>query len=140
MPKFSHATIAGHLVRDPETKQVGDNTVTNLTVAVNGKREKDETIFMDCAAWGKRGETIAQYLGKGDPILVSGSLRQESWEAKDGGGKRSKIKLDVQDFTFVGKKVEVESGTKPSGEGFKRSSKPKGSGVGGHPDPDDIPF
>ena len=148
MPNYSHATVAGHIVRDPETKEIREGlTVTNFTVAVNDRREKADTLFLDCAAWNKQGEVIAEYHRKGDPILVSGELKQENWEAKDGSGKRSKVKMDVRDFAFV--KPKDDSTTPGTGGGQGGSggpnkddaspSKPRGAAAGGY-DPNEIPF
>ena len=101
MPSYSQATISGHLVRDPSTKEFDSSSVTEFTVAVNDKRgDREETMFLDCKFWGDRGKTFAQWHSKGDAVLVGGKLKQENWET-NGGEKRSKIVLNVFDFTFV---------------------------------------
>lgn len=138
MPNFAQATIVGHLGRDPSTKQVGSGTVTEFVVAVNPAFPKDSpTMWIDCKVWGKKGEVIAEYHSKGDAILVTGALRSEEWEANDGSGKRSKMVVDVNDFSFV-----------KSGEGQGQQPKATASNDYGHQpvDPvtaishDDIPF
>lgn len=58
--------------------------------------------FIDCTAWGKTGETINQYMQKGKPIFIEGRLKYDSWEDKQGGGKRSKLTVVVDNFQFVG--------------------------------------
>ena len=63
---------------------------------------QEQTSFINCVAWGKAGEIIAQYVKKGDALLVSGRLDQRSWDDKESGQKRSTIEVNVEDFNFVG--------------------------------------
>jgi single-strand DNA-binding protein len=79
---------------------------------------------LDCSAWGKVGETIAQYCKRGSGILVSGRLEQRSYETKE-GEKRSRVEIVVDDFNFVGggnADVSADSGSSSRGSS-KRSSK-----------------
>jgi len=116
---LNHLSIAGNLTRDPETKYLpSDKIVCKFTVAnsqtymVNGEKRED-VVFLDCTAWAKTAETIGKHFKKGKPIIVEGKLKQENWEDKDTGAKRSKICLTVDRFHFVpdGKgRSEGESG------------------------------
>jgi len=106
---FSKAIITGNLTRDPELRTTPSGaTVCSFSVAVNrsfrdSSGEQKETVsFIDCSAWGKAGEIIAQYAKKGTGILVSGRLDQRSWEDKDSGQKRSRVEIVVEDFNFLG--------------------------------------
>ena len=108
MRGFSKAIIAGNLTRDPELRNTpGGATVCSFSVAVNRTyrgadgTNKDEVSYIDCTAWGKQAETIAQYLKRGGGILLSGRLSQRSFEGKD-GVKRSRTEIVVEDFNFVG--------------------------------------
>lgn len=99
---FSKTVVMGNLVRDPETKQTNSgHSVTSFTLAVNGRN--DDVAYIDCTAWNKGGETIAQYLHKGDALLVSGRLNQSRWQDKD-GNNRSKLDVVVDEFAFIGSK------------------------------------
>lgn len=105
---FNKVILMGNLTRDPETRTTsGGQSVTRFSLAVNrtwrnANGEQQEAVsFIDCVAWGKPGEIIAQYLQKGRAVLVSGRLDQSSWEDKESGGKRSKIEVVVEDFNFV---------------------------------------
>ncbi|TAH35732.1 single-stranded DNA-binding protein [Candidatus Saccharibacteria bacterium] len=106
---FNKVILMGNLTRDPETRTTPNGqSVTNFSLAVNrtwkgqdGQTNEDVS-YIDCVAWGKPGEIIAQYLGKGRAVLVSGRLDQRSWEDKETGGKRSKVEVIVEDFNFVG--------------------------------------
>ena len=105
---FSKAVVMGNLVRDPETKQTNSgHSVTSFTLAVNGRN--DDVAYIDCTAWNKGGETIAQYLHKGNPLLVSGRLNQSRWQDKD-GNNRSKLDVAVDEFAFIGGKSDGEGG------------------------------
>lgn len=108
MRGFSKAIIAGNLTRDPELRSTNSgNNVCSFSVAVNRTfrsndgENKEDVSFIDCSAWGKLGETIAQYAKKGSGVLISGRLNQRSWEDKS-GNKRSNVEIVVEEFNFVG--------------------------------------
>lgn len=122
---FNKVILMGNLTRDPETRTTPNGqTVTNFSLAVNRTwkgadgQQNEDVSYIDCVAWGKPGEIIAQYLGKGRAVLVSGRLDQRSWDDKDSGQKRSKIEVVVEDFNFVG------DGAGSSEGGASRSSAP----------------
>jgi single-strand DNA-binding protein len=104
---FNKVILMGNLVRDPETRTTPNGqSVTNFSLAVNRTwkgqdgSQQEAVSYIDCVAWGRTGEVIAQYMQKGRPILVSGRLDQRSWEQD--GNKRSKVEVVVEDFNFVG--------------------------------------
>lgn len=108
MRGFSKAIIAGNLTRDPELRSTGSGTsVCSFSVAVNrvyrgtDGSNKEDVSYIDCSAWGKLGEMIANYAKKGSGVLVSGRLNQRSWEDKN-GNKRSSVEIVVEDFNFTG--------------------------------------
>jgi single stranded DNA-binding protein (ssb) len=106
---FNKVILMGNLTRDPETRTTsGGQSVTNFSLAVNrswndanGNRQ-EAVSYINCVAWGKPGETIAQYLNRGSAVLVSGRLDQRSWDDKETGAKRSTVEVIVEDFNFVG--------------------------------------
>jgi len=115
---FSKAIIAGNLTRDPELRTTPNGaSVCSFTVAVNrvykdaSGNNQESVSYLDCSAWGKQGETISQYLKKGDPILVSGRLDQRSWDDKTSGQKRSRVEIVVEDFNFIGNGDGARSGS-----------------------------
>ncbi len=105
---FNKVILLGNLTADPETRSTpSGQSVTSFSLAVNrtwndanGQRQ-EETSFINCTAWGQRGETIAKYVGKGRQLLVSGRLQQRSWDDKETGKKRSSIDVIVEEFSFV---------------------------------------
>ena len=119
MPNFASVTLIGHLGRKPESKTMpSGDTVTNFALATNRKRKDgDLSTWWNCAMWGKRGETIRQYLGKGDPILVTGEPCLRPYTTRD-GREGVALEVEVRDWSFVGVKgAQGASGDhgKPSG-------------------------
>lgn len=105
---INHTIIAGNLTRDPECKNIGaDKQVCAFTVAVSRKfkaasgETKEDVAFIDCEAWGPLAGTISGHFQKGKGIVVQGRIKQENWEDKESGAKRSKLKLVVTEFSFV---------------------------------------
>ena len=99
--------LMGNLTRDIELRDARGTPLANFSIAINkkyttkGGESRDETSFIDCVAWGKTAETMAKYLGKGKPVLIEGELKQERWEDKNTGNKRSKVIVNVFSFKFV---------------------------------------
>ena len=102
---MNKAILIGRLTKDPELRfAAGSGTaVCRFTVAINRQFKKDETDFINCVAFGKTGETIAQYITKGKQIAVTGSIRTGSYEAQD-GTKKYTTDIAVESFEFIGSK------------------------------------
>ena len=123
---FNKVILMGNLTRDPETRSTASGqSVTNFTLAISrswksadGTRQ-DQVSYINCVAWSKTGEVIAQYLTKGSPALVSGRLEQRSWEDKESGQKRSTVEVIVDDFNFVGGRAGNEDSDMNSGTSRK---------------------
>jgi single-strand DNA-binding protein len=104
---FNKVVLLGNLTRDPELRTTpSGQSVCSFSLAINrtwrnASGEQQEAVdFIDCNAWAKAGEIIAQYMQKGRPLLVSGRLQQRSWEQD--GQKRTKVEVVVEDFNFLG--------------------------------------
>ena len=95
--------LIGRLTKDPELNfAAGSGTaVTRFTLAITRAFKKEETDFINCIAFGKTGETIAQYLTKGRQLAVTGNIRTGSYDAKD-GTKRYTTDVVVESFEFIG--------------------------------------
>ena len=95
--------LIGRLTKDPELNfAAGSGTaVARFSLAVTRPFKKDETDFINCIAFGKTGETIAQYLTKGRQLAITGSIRTGSYDAKD-GTKRYTTDVVVDSFEFIG--------------------------------------
>jgi len=109
MPGFNRVTLIGNLTRDPETKTLpSGTTLSDFGLAVSrhyktaAGEEREETCFLDCTAFGKQAEVIQRFCNKGKPLFVEGRLKYDQWDDKNGGGKRSKISVVVENFQFLG--------------------------------------
>src|SRR5580765_3443988 len=109
MASFNKVMLLGNLTRDPALKYTpSQQAVCEIGVAVNRKfktasgEDREEVTFVDCTAWGKQAEVINQYMTKGKPIFIEGRLKLDQWEDKQGGGKRSKMTVVIENFQFVG--------------------------------------
>lgn len=99
---INQVMLMGRLTRDPETRTTpSGKTVTSFSLAVDRGTQDDQADFFDVTAWEKTGELVAQYLSKGRRCLVQGRLRQDSWEDKESGKKRSKVEVVAFDVTFL---------------------------------------
>jgi len=133
---FNKVVLMGNLTRDPETRTTpsGQN-VTNFSLAVNRTwrgqdgSQQEAVSYIDCVAWGKPGEIIAQYVQKGRPLLVSGRLDQRSWEQD--GQKRSKVEVVVEDFNFI-------DGGGQGGGSYDGGGSSAGASKGGKKKDDDV--
>jgi len=109
MASFNKVLLMGNLTRDPQLKYLPNQTaVAEFGIAMNRKfkaasgEDREEVTFVDITAFGKTGEVINQYFTKGKPIFIEGRLKYDQWEDKNGGGKRSKLNVIVENFQFVG--------------------------------------
>ena len=120
----------GNLVRSPEFADTrGDTEIINFTIASSRKyKDKEDTTFVDCTAYGKTAENIGKFFDKGDPIAIAGRLSQNNWEDRD-GNKRSKIYITVDVFHFVGPTGDKrDSNRGGGGRGSSRSGEGRSSG------------
>lgn len=113
---INQVILMGRLTRDPETRSTSTGkTVVSFSLAVDRQTQDDQADFFDITAWEKLGELVAQYLSKGRRCLVQGRLRQDSWDDKETGKKRSKVEVVATDVTFL---------DGPNGDGGSSSAAP----------------
>jgi single-strand DNA-binding protein len=121
---YNKTILAGNMTRDPEIRVTPKGTsICQFSLAVNrtwkseSGEKQEEVSFIDCECWGKTAETVAKYFSKGKPIFVEGRLKQDTWEDKNTKEKRSKLKVVVEQFAFVGKPEGAQSqGTRPAAD------------------------
>lgn len=103
MPKsINQVILLGRLTRDPEQRTTtSGKTIVSFGLAVDRAGQDDSADFFDVTAWEKLGDLIMQYLGKGRRVLVQGRLRQDSWDDKETGKKRSRVEVTATDVTFL---------------------------------------
>jgi single-strand DNA-binding protein len=123
MASYNKVFLMGNLTRDPQVKHLPSQmVVVEFGLAVNRKYrtadgvDKEEVAFVDCTTFGRQAETISQYCTKGKPIFVEGRLKFDTWDDRQGGGKRSKLTVVVENFQFLGRAMEGGSGEFPGAE------------------------
>ena len=156
MANLNSVHLIGNLTRDPEVRYTPKGTaVCDLSLAINrsippekeGGDWREETVFVDVTLWGKTAENAGQYLAKGRSVFVDGRLALETWDDKQSGQKRSRLKVVAESVQFLGSRPgqgqgEAPAGSKPAEKRqalARKDPKPERD-----PDldaePDDIPF
>lgn len=127
------AILTGNLGRDPELRQHNGDNILNFAIGVQtGTKDKPETMWVDCALWGKRATSLQPYMAKGHRVTVSGPIKLEAYTAKDGTPK-TRLRLSVDQIDLP-----------PKGEApvqTQQMQQPQASTGGSINDmDDDIPF
>jgi single-strand DNA-binding protein len=146
MASFNKVILMGNLTRDPELRYTPKGTaVARIGLAVNRTwrtetgEQREETTFVDIDAFGRQAETIAQYLKKGNPLLVEGRLRLHSWEDKQTNQKQSRLRVDLETFRFVGS-AQNRDGASAAEAPRSRAVETPQEPVEEPPSDDDVPF
>lgn len=152
MANLNRVLLIGNLTRDPDVRYTPKGTaVTEIALAVNriysgeDGEKKEETTFVDVTLWARQAEIAGQYLKKGRPVFVEGRLQLDSWDDKQTGQKRSRLRVVAENLQFLGGRQE--------GEGSVSTATPRRTpGTSAPPvrpeprdpdldaEPDDIPF
>jgi len=99
---INQVILMGRLTRDPEQRTTTTGkTIASFSIAVDRGGQDDAADFFEVTAWEKLGDLVIQYLGKGRRVLVQGRLRQDSWDDKETGKKRSRVEVTATDVTFL---------------------------------------
>jgi len=99
---INQVILMGRLTRDPDQRTTSTGkTIASFSIAVDRGGQDDAADFFDVTAWEKLGELVMQYLSKGRRVLVQGRLRQDSWDDKETGKRRSRIEVVATDVTFL---------------------------------------
>ena len=108
MASLNKVFLIGNLTRDPDLRYTpGGAAVCELGLAVNRRftvnnQEREEVCFVDVTVWSKSAENCKRFLEKGAPVMVEGRLQLDTWEDRDGGGKRSKLRVVAEQIQFLG--------------------------------------
>jgi single-strand DNA-binding protein len=108
MASLNKVLLLGNLTRDPELRHTPKGTaVAELGLAVNRRTSDgnggwtDETTFVDITAWGSTAENAHKYLTKGRAVFIEGRLQLDTWDEKETGQKRSKLKVVAENLQFL---------------------------------------
>src|SRR5262245_36566866 len=158
MASFNRVILLGNLTRDPQVKYTPSGTaVAEVGLAVNRywfdkqtNSRREETTFVDVTLWGRDAEVAGEYLAKGRPVLIEGRLQLDTWDDKQTGQKRSKLKVVGERMQMLGARGEGGGGgggggfrQAPAQEGVENSGPSDFADAGPPPDmppQDDVPF
>jgi single-strand DNA-binding protein len=133
MANLNKVLLMGNLTRDPEVRYTPKGTaVAELGMAINrvysaeNGEKREETTFVDVTLWGRTAEIAGEYLKKGRPVFIEGRLQLDTWDDKQTGQKRSKLKV-------VGEGMQLLGGRGEGGGGGGGGSAGGGESSGGAP-------
>ena len=149
MASFNKVILLGNLTRDPEVRYTPKGSaVADLGIAVNRQytlengEKREEVTFVDVTFWGRTAEVAGEYLKKGRPVFIEGRLQLDTWDDKQSGQKRSRLKVIGETMQMLGSRGGAsdtgEEGDRPARSG-KPAAPPKPAGPS-EPDDDEIPF
>src|SRR5215467_14021315 len=152
MANLNRVLLIGNLTRDPEVRYTPKGTaVADIGIAVNriysgdDGEKKEETTFVDVTLWSRQAEIAGQYLKKGRPVFIEGRLQLDTWDDKQTGQKRTRLRVVGESMQLLGGRApgagatgEVAGEDRQTG-GAKTSAPPKPSKPA-EPDEDEIPF
>ncbi len=146
MASFNKVLLLGNLTRDPEVRYTPKGSaVADLGIAVNRQytldngEKREEVTFVDVTFWGRTAEVAGEYLKKGRPVFIEGRLQLDTWDDKQSGQKRSKLKVIGETMQMLGSRPGDGGGDAGAPRPARASAPPK-SGSPGEPDDDEIPF
>jgi len=111
MASVNKVILIGNLTRDPEVRYLpkGGTAVADIGMAMNrswtppdGGERREEVTFVTVTFWGRQAEVAGEYLKKGRPVYIEGRLQMDSWEDKNTGEKRNKLKVVGEKMEFLG--------------------------------------
>ena len=153
MANLNRVLLIGNLTRDPEIRYTPKGTaVAEIGMAINrvftgeDGEKREEVTFVDVTLWSRLAELAEQYLKKGRPVFIEGRLQLDSWDDKQTGQKRSRLRVIAENLQFLGARGEGD----PSGTGGSPAPRRSGPAPAPRPnpprdpdldtEPDDIPF
>ncbi len=156
MASFNKVILVGNLTRDPEVRYTPKGSaVCDLGLAVNRQyslengEKREEVTFVDVVLWARLAEIAGEYLKKGRPVLIEGRLQLDSWDDKQSGQKRTKLRVVGETMQLLGSRQssggESEESMGGGGSSERASSRPRSSAPPprpppSEPDDDEIPF
>jgi single-strand DNA-binding protein len=151
MASFNKVILLGNLTRDPEVRYTPKGSaVCDLGLAVNRQysldngEKREEVTFVDVVLWARLAEIAGEYLKKGRPVFIEGRLQMDSWDDKQTGQKRTKLRVVGETMQLLGSRpggsgeAEEGGGAMRGSTGRSSASPPKPAPA--EPDDDEIPF
>ena len=150
MASFNKVILLGNLTRDPEIRYTPKGSaVCDLGIAVNrsytlenGER-REEVTYVDVVLWARLAEIAAEYLKKGRPVFIEGRLQLDTWDDKQSGQKRSKLRVIGENMQMLGSPRAAAAGSGEENGGSRGTTsppRPAAAAAAAEPDDDEIPF
>jgi single-strand DNA-binding protein len=154
MASFNKVILLGNLTRDPEVRYTPKGSaVCDLGLAVNRQytldsgEKREEVTFVDVVLWARLAEIAGEYLKKGRPVFIEGRLQMDTWDDKQSGQKRTKLRVVGESMQLLGSRpagtaaADAGEGDRPARSAGKPASPPPAkSSAPAEPDDDEIPF
>lgn len=153
MANLNRVLLIGNLTRDPETKYTPKGTaVTDIGLAVNrawkddSGEKKEEVTFVDVTLWGRQAEVAQEYLKKGRPVFIEGRLQLDTWDDRQTGQKRSRLRVIAENLQMLGSRDDSGPATSAGNQSPQRQEAPAPPPKRPEPThdfdetPEDIPF
>lgn len=145
MANLNKVLLLGNVTRDPEVRYTPKGSaVCDLGVAVNRAyttdtgEKREEVTFVDVTLWGRTAEVASEYLKKGRPVFIEGRLQMDSWDDKQTGQKRTRLRVVAENMQLLGGRSP--GGTGDTGGERRQTTAPPKSSAASEPDEDEIPF
>jgi single-strand DNA-binding protein len=154
MASFNKVILLGNLTRDPEVRYTPKGSaVCDLGLALNRQytldsgEKREEVTFVDVVLWARLAEIAGEYLKKGRPVFIEGRLQLDTWDDKQSGQKRSKLRVIGETMQLLGSRPpgtgtasETGNEDRQAKSAGKTSAPPAKSAAPAEPDDDEIPF
>ncbi len=151
MASFNKVILLGNLTRDPEVRYTPKGSaVADIGLAVNRNytletgEKREEVTYVDVVLWARLAEIAGEYLKKGRPVLIEGRLQMDTWDDKQSGQKRTKMRVVGETMQLLGSRPGGGGGGGDAEEASNapRTSKPTAppKPAPSEPDDDEIPF
>ncbi|HZR77644.1 MAG TPA: single-stranded DNA-binding protein [Chthoniobacterales bacterium] len=150
MASFNKVILLGNLTRDPEVRYTPKGSaVCDLGIAINRQytlesgEKREEVTYVDVVLWSRLAEIAGEYLKKGRPVFIEGRLQLDTWDDKQSGQKRSKLRVIGETMQLLGGRPPGAGGGGEGGDEAKASrakTAPPPKPAAGEPDDDEIPF
>lgn len=115
--QYNHCAFCGYLGRDPEIRYTpGGKAVLNFSLGVTEKwkdrdgNSKESVAWIEGVVWGTSAENFDKYCRKGSNVFVEGSMKQESWDDKNTGKKRTKLVLNIKMWQVLNRDGDDDGG------------------------------
>src|SRR5436853_548499 len=153
MASFNKVILLGNLTRDPEVRYTPKGSaVCDLGIAVNRSytldsgEKREEVTYVDVVLWARLAEIAGEYLKKGRPVFIEGRLQLDTWDDKQSGQKRTKLRVVGESMQLLGSRpaataaADAGESERPARSAEKSASPPPSAPAPAEPDGDEIPF